>query len=362
MESRRYGRKYFYLVDCVRMCMKNVSLPQLYLIGLLLFLFSQSPAQIPNLLPDREQPAYCESLKQGTLVKARKDFMLKGNVKTIREMVYGKDSASVSGFPLQRRYEFSDRGYLLLYAEDSLPSDANYNPRIERYQFDSTGTLLQQAVYYTGTSYHRTLSKRILNSEGYVVKETFECLSCGEESKGPVFDYTLNYIWTTNFDTVARRYVYKTAPVYYERYRDDRVPCLYLKQSEGKSAITRGTEHMHQLLNPLGGVFFAYDSSGRAISKKVIDRAIKSSFNIDQLTEWEYNEQGFVSEIKSYSAIVHQQPYTFDLNSVIHITYAQYDSVGNWTRAFVNVEATDRFTGNTNNKTLLEIERVLTYY
>lgn len=301
------------------------------------------PAQLPDLMPPSEPPGFCKSLQSSYFIKSAQTYNLKGRVHTLTETI-SSDSLSQDrdGLTSEVHYEFLPNGKLMRFAEDTVPPLANWSPVVEEYFYNTSGDTLLRTKFYECTRGQSSVSERWFDPNGYCTQLEFACYDCDQPATrtkefAAVFDYTLTYHWTDGHTAVARKYQYKTRDLYYERYKNDSVPCRTEPvKMEGDSDITNMVLH-GGFFNQLGGTTFTYDDEGRVIKKLVIDRVVKSSMNIDQMTEFVYTADGNVKEIKYSSAVVHVQPYAFVLNSIVRMDYLSFDTYGNWTKCRVSV-------------------------
>lgn len=325
-------------------------------------------AQLPDLMPPSELPGLCESLQTSSFIKSTKTYNLKGKVKSVIETI-SSDTAlrEHDGLPTQIHYEFLPNGNLIRYADDTILPLANWNPVIKEYFFDPSGEKLERSRFYELIPGHSSVSERWFDTNGFCTKMEYACFNCDQPATrtkefAAVFDYTLTYHWTENYSAVARKYLYKTRSLYYERYRDDSVSCRIA--SAGREIDSTASVKLPDnfIFNQFGGTTFTYDDAGRVIKKLVIDRVIKSSMNIDQLTELSYTPEGNVAEIKHYSAIAHVQPYAFLLGTLLRIDYLAFDEQGNWTKCKVNIIPGPQDYHHHRSQTTFTYERSLSYY
>ncbi|MFN8153832.1 MAG: hypothetical protein U0Y08_06040 [Bacteroidia bacterium] len=325
-------------------------------------------AQLPDLEPPVEEKSFCESLKAANFLKSTKTFRLKGNVRSVLETISSDSIFEKKHFlPTQKRYEFLSNGKMTLFAEDTVPPLAIWSPVVEEYYYDATGDTLLRTKFHDCTPGHSSVSERWFDKNGYITHLEYACYDCDQPDHRPkefaaVFDYTLSYHWTENHEAVARRYQYKTRDLYYERYKNDSVPC---RKKPAKMEGDTGSVHEFPysgFFNQLGGTSFTYDSAGRVVKKLMIDRVIKNSMNIDHMTEIAYTAEGNVAEIKYSSALVHIQPYAFSLNSIIRIEYLSFDEQGNWTKCKVHVEPASEVVTFHSSYSAFTYERTIRYY
>lgn len=256
---------------------------------------------------------------------------------------------------------------MTLFAEDTVPPLANWNPVVEEYYYNPSGDTLLRTKFCDGSRGHSSVSERWFDPNGYCSQLEYACYDCDQpvtrtKEFAAVFDYTLSYHWTENYTAVARKYQYKTRDLYYERYRNDSVSCMKEPAKiEGDTGSVQVLPHSF-LFNQFGGTTFTYDSAGRVVKRLVIDRVIKNSMNIDHMTEIAYTAEGNVAEIKYSSALVHVQPYAFLLNSILRIDYLSFDAQGNWTKCKVNISPGPNAHSSVSRHTVFTYERTLNYY
>lgn len=325
-------------------------------------------AQLPDLEPPVEEKSFCESLKAANFLKSTKTFRLKGNVRSVLETISSDSIFEKKHFlPTQKRYEFLSNGKMTLFAEDTVPPLAIWSPVVEEYYYDATGDTLLRTKFHDCTPGHSSVSERWFDKNGYITRLEYACYDCDQPSHRPkefaaVFDYTLSYHWTENYSAVARKYQYKTRDLYYERFVNDSNSCRTSSmRNEADTNVTSNVFHSFFFYQN-GGTTFTYDSLGRVVKKVVLDRAIKNSMNIDQMTEITYTEAGDVAEIRYSSTIATAQPYAFMLYTIIRVDYLSFDEYGNWTSCTVNLENTDPYGSDDMIGTTLKYERDIRYY
>ena len=147
-----------------------------------------------------------------------------------------------------------------------------------------------------------------------------------------MFDYTLNYYWNKNRDTVQLKYTYKTATSCCERFTDR----LYSFVSEKLKKTQITSSKSDSLLRNLEFNFrynfdhitLTYDAKGNVLKWLRRDMAIKNSYPVDMLFEYKYNDNNELIEA-SFSSTGFDG--NFELGHKYEIHYLEYDKNGNWT-------------------------------
>ncbi len=306
---------------------------------LLLLFLSQSTlcyAQfVPEIvIPEKPTSTY-EKLISTYFIKNTKRLGLSGNVKTIKETETKKSTVEAELVANDTcYYEFLPNGNLFLFKQnDTIDKLENSNAKLEKYVFDASGEKLLEAAYYDGTIQQNCnkVTKKF-NDDGHIMLETYQRFY--EDSYYPhekyMWDYTLNYTWSKNNDTVNLIYNYKTEKTSYERYHNRQ----YIFN---KSKLTSSEAVDHTSFSSISRFFNeevrTYDSIGNLIKIIHYDRVIKSSFNIDSMVEYFYNAKNELTQVLGYSLIhggAGGATKDFTLDYTIKIDYLKYDEQGNW--------------------------------
>jgi hypothetical protein len=296
-------------------------------------IFSRSASQqLPVIEVYTPQPDLDATLYTDSLIKTTKDYKLNGNVKLITETITTNQNLGVAGLLKTTRYEFLKNNKLTLYFEDTLKGLKNSNSIIERYSFDDTGEKLIEIISYSGKwQVSKTVRKFDIN--GFINQEVFEQFNASSYYSGnkDMFDYTLNYYWTANKDTVQLKYTYKTEKSPYQRHYDQLRSFVYKKRKIEKR--NPQTDSISKTLTldfwPFSG-YKTYDAKGNVVKWLIADNEIKNSYNVDQLYEYKYNDRNELTDV-SYSTSGMHGRNNFEVQHKYEIQYLEYDVKGNWT-------------------------------
>ncbi len=139
-----------------------------------------------------------------------------------------------------------------------------------------------------------------------------------------VFDYTLNYIWSKNKDSLRLDYNFMSENTDYYRQYDK----LY---KFGEKEITKKQFSIDEI--GLSSDEVEIDSNGNIVLIANYDFTIKSSYNLHFRSFYKYNERNDLIEIIQESSI--QDLDNFICDQILKIDYLEYDNHGNWTLAKV---------------------------
>ena len=304
--------------------------------------FAQLQFSLPNLanpnLPNSFifQNSLYQNLQSQYVVKTTRNFDLIGKVKAVKETI-----AFTSGTQLQTRtaeYAFLENNKLLFYVEDNLNIFMNSGAISEQCTYDSSGNRLVQIVSMDGHLNRKTIQQ--FDAAGYLVRLDFQQFQRNDwtvkEYERGIFDYRLVYDWNKSRDTVHAIYTYKRPSETYQRFnnqtftfskeqelrRQEQIDKLKkLEQTEMES-----TENQ-LLIGYLTYKLPIYDSNGNILKYYIYDNTIKSSYNIHQLFEYEYNDKQALTKVIYSTSGPHPEfePYQSYSN-----TYLKYDEHGNW--------------------------------
>ena len=157
-----------------------------------------------------------------------------------------------------------------------------------------------------------------------------------------VFDYTLDYQWSRNFDSVSLKYHYVKPKSPYQR-NQDMVRSFVHELNRKKKDQLEDNHNFRSIGDALNGYFqdsetdIKRDDRNRITEWTVWDHTVKSSTNIHHRTEYAYNEKDELTEIKHYSTFRSESYNKFELELTEEIGYISYDSYGNWTEMEVKV-------------------------
>lgn len=325
---------------------------RLYILLCLIYFinFSYGQYPIPQIEKPKPIPSFYETLKNDYYTKDTKTFDLKGEVKTVKETLISKNSTTN---PIQTfQYNFNRNNQLINYQEgDSLSKFVNSFAKIEIYQFDRKNKL-KELILYEGFPRNSSKTVKIFNKEGFSTQDIYKCYECGYnyEREGDIFDYTLNYEWNLNRDTVHLKYSYILPSDHSSRHKNRLVP---LTNKNGELPLSL-----------ISGIFneITFDENGNIISWLKKDFAIKSSFNEDLLYSYKYNDNNELIEV-SLSGYIHGGHSTildnnaFKLKYKYEIQYLNFDKKGNWTKKEIKQKGS-------NNEYINEYiyEREISYY
>lgn len=292
---------------------------------LLLFVsfFNKTNAQ---LLPDIEvrslTPDFDKTLQADYFIKTTRNYKLNGAVKEVKETV----SSGSSGSPLvllkTTRYDFLENNRLSLYMEDTSKSLINSNATIEKYFFDEIGKQLIKVEIYSGIQQNSSKTLHYFDDSGFITQTVFERYISDSyySNKEEIFDYTLNYLWNKERDTVQLKYIYKTPPSGYQRNSDRLYSFVFDKQMHVRTNIFETMFYSNQI---------TYDEKGNVIKWLIIDNTIKDSYNIDLLYEYQYNENSDLIEVSLSTTGMNGRD-SYHLEYKYEISYLAFDKNGNW--------------------------------
>ncbi len=299
----------------------------LYLFFGINFLHGQGP--IPHIEKPKPIPTIYETLKNDYFIKNTKTFGLNSKVKSIKEIITSPNSTTN---PLQTfQYDFNRNNQLIKYQEgDSLSKFVNSFAKIEIYHFDENNQL-KELILYEGFPRNSSKTVKFFDKEGFITQEIYECYECGYnyEKEGNIFDYTLNYEWNLDRDTVNLKYSYILPSEHSSRHKNRLVPLTKKKQN-------KNNELPLSLISNISDEI-TFDENGNIISWLRKDFAIKSSFNEDLLYSYKYNDNNELIEV-SVSGYIHRRPFpilenkAFKLKYKYEIQYLNFDKKGNWTK------------------------------
>lgn len=310
--------------------------------------FSHGQSPIPNIEKPKPIPTVYETLKNDYYIKNTKTFGLNGKVKSIREIITSTNSTTN---PLQIfRYDFNRNNQLIKYQEgDSLSKFVNSFVNIEIYQFDRKNKL-KELILYKGFPRNSSKTVKIFDEEGFSTQDIYKCYECGYnyEREGDIFDYTLNYEWNLNRDTVNLKYSYILPSEHSSRHKNRLITLT--SENDELPFISRISNEI------------TFDKNGNIISWLKKDFAIKSSFNEDLLYSYKYNDNNELIEV-SLSGYIHGGHSTildnnaFKLKYKYEIQYLNFDKKGNWTKKVIKQKGS-------NNEYVNEYiyEREIIYY
>tara|TARA_R100000306_G_C4364489_1_gene136925 strand:- start:133 stop:1119 length:987 start_codon:yes stop_codon:yes gene_type:complete len=324
---------------------------RLYILLCLIYFINFSYGQYPIPIgKPKPIPSFYETLKNDYYTKDTKTFDLKGKVKTVKETLISKNSTTN---PIQTfQYNFNRNNQLINYQEgDSLSKFVNSFVKIEIYQFDRKKKL-KELTLYEGFPRNSSKTVKFFDKEGFSTQDIYKCYECGYnyEREGDIFDYTLNYEWNLNRDTVHLKYSYILPSDHSSRHKN-RLVSLTNKNDELPLSFISG------IINEI-----TIDENGNIISWLKKDFAIKSSFNEDLLYSYKYNDNNELIEV-SLSGYIHGGHSTildnnaFKLKYKNEIQYLNFDKKGNWTKKVIKQKGS-------NNEYVNEYiyEREIIYY
>jgi hypothetical protein len=311
---------------------------QLLSFSLFLILGLGAIAQLePNLEYPAQIPSSFESLQSSGFIKSLTDFRMNAPVKSVDETVTylgEKESKRVK----RTQLEFNKKGLLTLYENDTTSSRLFTIPDIKKYEFDETNVRLMSYLHYHGMPQNHSTTVSSFDETGFLSETVYKCTTCGlytsRDTNRFDFDYTLTYSWNQAYDTVLLDYEYVTDCTTWSRRKDGML--LFPKKTE---EIPEDNIYFYP-----NGIqdFYETDSNGNITRITSIDNTIKSSFNIDIQTDYEYNKYQELVSIKQYSN-VHDghSGDTFNLDMTTMINYLEIDVHQNWLKMKVT-----RYNGN----------------
>jgi hypothetical protein len=308
---------------------------------LILFLFPVvlHSQYIPDLNIPKLEPSYYESLQAKTILKTQADFQLKGTVKSVCETINSfKETPYVSEtFWNTTNYFFLENGNMLSYTEDSTSTllfDYEGKKRIMN-DYDLTGETLVKTTTYLESPWKKSKKVTRYNGQGFAEREEYTCYRYGSDKDNPaekgIFDYILDYQWSRDFDSVALKYDYLTPASPYTR--DQNLMYSFVSEITQKRKLTdkitrfgdNGAEPDFVSLTEE----IKRDKQGRVIEKFIWDHTVRSTINVHQKIEYQYNEKGELIEIK-HASTAFSNGNDFQLDFRINIDYISYDNQGNW--------------------------------
>ena len=313
-----------------------------------LFLHAQ---YLPDLGIPKFKPSDYERLQTKTIVHTTLDFQLKGPVKSVCETIRTlKANGEDSSAHLKAEYLFSEKGKLLSYSEDSMSNLLKISDAASEIlnTYDPTGEILLETIRQT-RSWQKTKTVIRFNHQGFREEEIYTCYKCeqGLNRNDPfydsIFDYTLDYQWSPDFDSVSFTYRYVKPKSPYQRERDMVRSFVYELSSKKKDQLKEEMSYSKNL-SPGNNYFksfenrIKYDKQGRIIEWTIWDHQIKNSFNVHSRTEYTYNEKSELTEIRYYSTGWSNPEINFQLELTEEIRYVSYDVYGNWTEMEVKVQ------------------------
>jgi len=313
---------------------------QTILILLLIFMANANPS-IGQTLPEIEvkaiNPSFYETLRAEYLIKTTKNYHLSGNVKCIYEIVTYSLNGSSPKLIQKINYEFLRNNRLSLYKEDtSMALKYSYFP-FEKYIFDTLSEKLLGIETHSGVPQNGSKTVRKMTSDGFVYQEVFELAKSAYQYgyNSEIFDYTLDYIWDIERDTVQLKYVYKTPKSSYQRFEGRMYSFVSEKRKKEQPAILKTKSEKDSLSHtfPFYGFYYddiTYDDNGNIVKWLIVDNSIKDSYNVDHLYEYKYNDKNELVEV-SLSTTGMEGKEVFRLSYRYKIDYLAYDDKGNWT-------------------------------
>lgn len=342
-------------------------------IRLLLIVFSPL-ALCAQYLPDLNIPKLrsteYENLQTKTVAQIPGDFQLKGPVKEVCETICMlKENGEDSSLCLRAEYLFSEKGRLLNYSEDSTGFGLmryNYANRIVN-SYDSTGEMLLETIRWINY-YQKSKTVIRFNEQGFKTQEIYTCYDCessmdrNDPFYDSIFDYTLNYQWTPDFDSVRLEYRYLKARSPYQRQNDiTRSFVRELDKKRNTHPPTSFTDFENLYFNSFQEDIKT-DGRNRIIEWTIWDRSIKSSMNVHRKTEYCYNDNDELTEIKHYSSAWSDSEFNFQLELREEITYISYDANRNWTELEVRVQPQKRGHIYPSKEINIRYKRNISYY
>jgi hypothetical protein len=313
---------------------------QTILILLLIFMAIPNPS-IGQTLPEIEvmaiKPSFYESLRADHLIKTTKSYRLSGNVKCINENVTFSLNGNSPQLIQKNNYEFQRNNRLSIYLEDtSITLKRSYFP-IEKYVYDTTGEQLLEIETHCGFPQNGSKTIKKLTPDGFVYQEVYEHSKSSYQygNNTEIFDYTLDYIWDNERDTVQLKYVYKTPKSSYQRFENRLYSFVSEKRKKEQPSVRKTKSEKDSLSHtfPFYGFYYddiTYDDNGNIVKWLIVDNSIKDSFNVDQLYEYKYNDKNELVEV-SLSTTGMEGKEVFRLSYRYKIDYLAYDYKGNWT-------------------------------
>lgn len=322
----------------------------LSILGLLFSPLSVYTQYLPDLqIPDLK-PSHYESLQTKTIPQTPIDFQMKGPVKTVCETVHSlKTNGADSSAYLKVEYFFSGKGKLVKYREDSASTLYNSHEFINRVinTYDSSGAVLLETIRWVD-KWQKSKTVIRFNEQGFREQEVYTCYDCeqGWNKKDPfydsIFDYTLDYHWSPDFDSVNLKYRYVKQKSPYQRNQDgvrSFVHEIKMKNKEKTKAEPKLTMDRVTLNFQSFSEDIQYDNQGRITQWIIWDHTIKNSMNIHQKIKYAYNEKGEVTWIEHSSTTRTESD--FELDSWVEINYILYDKYGNWIEKEVKVTSSN---------------------
>lgn len=302
---------------------------------------------LPDLKIPQLKPSFYESLQAKTAIQTSSDFQMKGSVKTVLETISTDQIDLAKNLFLTVSYSFSEKGNLLSYSEDSTSSlFTGYDEKRSIINsYDSTGKILSQSIISRGPQAYRSKSTIRFNKQGFMEHEAYICFSCSldyhnKPKNDSIFDYTLDYIWSKNSDSVQLKYHYLKAQSPYQR-KQDRLYSFVREINDKK----KRKDKLNLNEDPSGSYGFVdeyiYDTQGRITQWTIWDDEVKSSVSSHQMIEYTYNEKGELTEIKHSSTGSSPDYNSFVLNFQVEINYTSYDKYGNWVEREVKVTSSN---------------------
>jgi hypothetical protein len=340
------------------------------LLSIVVFSLNLNAQYLPDLKIPKLKPSYYESLQSKSVIQTASDFQMKGPVKAVFETVRTlKTNGADSSVYLKAEYLFSGKGRLMKYWEDSISALHKPYDKVNRIinTYDSSGLLLLETIRWTDSGQK---SKTVIqfNKQGFREKEVYTCYDCeqGWNKKDPfydsIFDYTLDYQWSPDFDSVILKYRYVKQKSPYQR-NQDRLHSFFREINDKKR-----TKDKPKLIEDLSGSYdgfadeYIYDVQGRITQWTIWDHMIKSSVSSHQLIEYTYNKNGELTSIKHSSTGRSPDYNQFVLNSQVEINYTSYDKYGNWIEKEVKVTSSNYGVHDIRRKSSYCYKRELSYY
>lgn len=261
-------------------------------------------------------------------LKNTQSFNLKGNVQSMSESIHTKNESNFD--VISRSFTFNEKNNLVFLKLDSSGLNKNYfQPTNERYFYDDSGENLLK-VEYQNDQYRWNNTKTVhFDSIGFLEKEQFKNRSPNtyhyDKNGINVFDYTLNYLWSKNRDSLRLDYNFLSENTDYYRQYDK----LYKFE---KKQITKKQFSFDDIGFSRDEI--ETDSNGNIVLIANYDFTIKSSYNLHFRSFYKYNERNDLIEIIQESSI--QDLDNFKCDQILKIDYLEYDNHVNWTLAKVN--------------------------
>ncbi|MNJ88787.1 hypothetical protein D3C87_63440 [compost metagenome] len=265
---------------------------------------------------------------------------MKGPVKSVCESTTKFDSITERILFLRKEYLFSESKNLLHYTKDTTSTLFETDGTKEIvFTYDSAGRLLE-SVTFSVQPMNPSKTMKKWNSQGFIVQEIYSCDRCGSGSYSSyrdagIVDYTLDYQWSTDFDSVSLKYQYlkpKSASPY--QRESDRTYSFVRELNEKKAKNSKSDTKYAADFDQNYFLFqvndIKRDEQDRITEWIIWDHAIKSSINVHRKSEYTYNERGELTEIQ-YSSTRHSNSHDeFRLDLKIELVYTSYDAYGNW--------------------------------